>query len=119
MKVLALWLTTAALALASATDDFIATAKEKHGDFGEEAARFLVEHMPEEGEDGATALCIGAPTSGRDGTAVGRFADSFEERVFVGHQALRWRSASIWSIRRRYPPVSRGPIRTDRGDGVV
>ena len=47
MKVLALWLTTAALALASATDDFIATAKEKHGAFGEKAARFLVEHMPE------------------------------------------------------------------------
>ena len=47
MKVPLLWLTTAALALASATEDFIAAAAGKHGAFGEKAARFLVEHMPE------------------------------------------------------------------------
>jgi transglutaminase-like putative cysteine protease/pimeloyl-ACP methyl ester carboxylesterase len=47
VNLLALWLTTAALALASATDEFIADATEKHGAFGEKAARFLVEHMPE------------------------------------------------------------------------
>ncbi len=47
MKVLALWSTGAVMALASPTDDFIAAAGEKHGAFGEKAARFLVENMPE------------------------------------------------------------------------
>jgi poly(3-hydroxybutyrate) depolymerase len=38
---------SSALALAAQTDDFIASAAAKHGSFGEKAARFLVEHMPE------------------------------------------------------------------------
>ncbi len=46
MKTLFLWLALASLTFASNTDDFIASAAKKHGDFGEKAARFLVEHMP-------------------------------------------------------------------------
>lgn len=46
MRILGLWLATAALALAVAADDFIATARKDHGAFGERAARFLVENMP-------------------------------------------------------------------------
>ncbi|MFN0066536.1 MAG: transglutaminase-like domain-containing protein, partial [Limisphaerales bacterium] len=36
----------AGLALGAPVDDFVAAAKEKHGEPGERAARFLVEHMP-------------------------------------------------------------------------
>ena len=46
MKCLTLWLATAACTLAAATDEFITQARERHGEFGEKAARFLVEHMP-------------------------------------------------------------------------
>ncbi|RYD23599.1 MAG: transglutaminase domain-containing protein [Verrucomicrobiaceae bacterium] len=50
MRTFGFWLLTAALALAAATDDFIATARKDHGAFGEKAARFLVENMPEQDE---------------------------------------------------------------------
>ncbi len=46
MKTLAVWIATAALACATATDDFIARAAENHGESGAKAARFLVDHMP-------------------------------------------------------------------------
>ncbi|MCP5524643.1 MAG: hypothetical protein H7A46_24200 [Verrucomicrobiales bacterium] len=39
-----LWLS--ATALGGATDDFLVAAKAKHGEFGERAARFLVDNMP-------------------------------------------------------------------------
>jgi hypothetical protein len=38
---------TAAAAMGNPAEDFIASAREKHGDFGERAARYLVAHMPE------------------------------------------------------------------------
>jgi predicted esterase len=47
MRTSVLFLAMAIHALASSTDDFIARAGEKHGAFGEKAARFLTEHMPE------------------------------------------------------------------------
>lgn len=47
MKTFAVWIISTALGFAATSDDFIAAAKKKHGDFGEKAARFLVEHMPE------------------------------------------------------------------------
>ena len=46
MHTIGIWLASAALVVASATEDFISAAKEKHGAFGEKAARFLVENMP-------------------------------------------------------------------------
>lgn len=46
IALLALFLATTNLH-ADATGTFIGQAKEKHGDFGEKAARFLVQHMPE------------------------------------------------------------------------
>ncbi len=46
MRLFGLWLLTAALTLAAATDEFISTARKDHGAFGEKAARFLVENMP-------------------------------------------------------------------------
>lgn len=46
MHTFGIWLASAALVVASATEDFISTAKEKHGASGEKAARFLVENMP-------------------------------------------------------------------------
>ncbi|MES2660502.1 MAG: transglutaminase-like domain-containing protein [Verrucomicrobiota bacterium] len=48
MHTIGIWLASAALVLASATDDFISAAKEKHGEFGGKAAGFLVENMPAE-----------------------------------------------------------------------
>lgn len=45
MKFIFFWLVTATLAFSSATDDFIAAAKE-HGQLGEKAAKFLVANMP-------------------------------------------------------------------------
>lgn len=48
MHTFGIWLATAALVVAAATDDFVAAAKDKHGAFGETAARFLVENMPPE-----------------------------------------------------------------------
>ena len=48
MHTIGIWLASAAFVLAAATDDFIAAAKEKHGETGEKAARFLVENMPAE-----------------------------------------------------------------------
>ena len=46
------WICVAALVFGTSApggplDDFVASAHEKHGDFGGRAARFLVEHMPE------------------------------------------------------------------------
>ncbi|MES2441135.1 MAG: transglutaminase domain-containing protein [Verrucomicrobiota bacterium] len=46
MHTIGIWLASAAFVMASATEDFISTATEKHGAFGEKAARFLVENMP-------------------------------------------------------------------------
>ena len=46
MHTLGIWLASAALVVAAATDDFISAAKAKHGAFGEKAASFLVENMP-------------------------------------------------------------------------
>lgn len=46
MKSIAFWFASTVLCFSAATDDFIAQATEKHGPFGEKAARFLVEHMP-------------------------------------------------------------------------
>lgn len=45
LKFIFFWLATATLAFSSATDDFIAAAKE-HGQLGEKAAIFLVANMP-------------------------------------------------------------------------
>jgi poly(3-hydroxybutyrate) depolymerase len=45
----------ASLALGAPVDDFIAAAKAKHGDAGERAARFLVEHMPAKDRETLTA----------------------------------------------------------------
>ncbi len=45
MHTIGFWLASAALVMASATDDFISAAKEKHGVPGETAARFLVDNM--------------------------------------------------------------------------
>jgi predicted esterase len=50
-----LFLASFVCALAAPTDDFIAHAAGKHGEFGEKAARFLVEHMPEADKAGLTA----------------------------------------------------------------
>lgn len=47
MKTFTLFLASGLCAIAAPTDDFIAHAARQHGDFGEKAARFLVEHMPE------------------------------------------------------------------------
>lgn len=47
MRMIGIWLASAAWVMASATEDFISTAKAKHGAFGEKAARFVVENMPE------------------------------------------------------------------------
>jgi transglutaminase-like putative cysteine protease/predicted esterase len=46
MKPLIFLFISAALGLATPTDDFIAAASAKHGAFGEKAARFLIENMP-------------------------------------------------------------------------
>ena len=51
MRTLAAWLLTSAIAFSAATDDFIAAAKTKHGEPGEKAARFLVEHMHADDKD--------------------------------------------------------------------
>lgn len=58
MKLAALFLTTTLLSAAAPTDDFIATAMEKHGAFGEKAARFLVEHMPPADKESLTAAFL-------------------------------------------------------------
>lgn len=46
MKAILLMIASAGTLLATATDEFIASAKGVHGAFGERAARYLVEHMP-------------------------------------------------------------------------
>lgn len=46
MKLLGIWLLSAAWMMAAATDDFISAAKEKHGAAGLKAAEFLVANMP-------------------------------------------------------------------------
>lgn len=47
MKLPLILLTLAGFVTAAPTDDFINKAKQTHGELGEKAARFLVEHMPE------------------------------------------------------------------------
>ncbi|MGD7653198.1 MAG: transglutaminase domain-containing protein [Verrucomicrobiales bacterium] len=46
MKPLIFLLAITASVIAGETRDFISRAREKHGEFGEKAARFLVDHMP-------------------------------------------------------------------------
>jgi predicted esterase len=47
MRTFTFFLASVVCAIATPTDDFIAHAAENHGGFGEKAARFLVDHMPE------------------------------------------------------------------------
>jgi predicted esterase len=47
MKTLSLLFFSVGIGFASPTKNFIAKAEEKHGEFGEKSAKFLVEHMPE------------------------------------------------------------------------
>jgi predicted esterase len=54
MKFLLLVLLAASHAMAAPVEDFLAAAS-KHGEFGEKAARFLVEHMPEHDKQALTA----------------------------------------------------------------
>jgi predicted esterase len=58
MKPILLLLSSSLLALSSPTDDFIAQATEKHGPFGEKAARFLLEHMPETDKESLTTAFL-------------------------------------------------------------
>jgi hypothetical protein len=57
------WMMIAMVAGTAATgsplEDFVALAREKHGDFGGRAARFLVEHMPEGDRRGLSAGFLG------------------------------------------------------------
>ncbi|RYD32083.1 MAG: transglutaminase domain-containing protein [Verrucomicrobiaceae bacterium] len=46
MRIFGLWLFTAALTLAAATDEFITASRLHHGEMGEKAARFIVDNMP-------------------------------------------------------------------------
>ena len=48
------WVMAAAV-MAAPVDDFVAAAKRKHGEAGEKAARFLVEHMPGKDAEALTA----------------------------------------------------------------
>ncbi len=58
MKIIALWLSAAVPLFAAATDEFITDASQRHGAFGEKAARFLVEHMPESDRTSLTAAFL-------------------------------------------------------------
>lgn len=51
MQMIGIWLASSLLVVASATEDFIQNAHEKHGSSGEKAARFLVENMPARDKD--------------------------------------------------------------------
>ncbi|QTN31585.1 transglutaminase domain-containing protein [Akkermansiaceae bacterium] len=55
MKAITLWIALAALAISAPTDEFIAAASTKHGEFGGKAARFLVEHMAPSDRESLTA----------------------------------------------------------------
>lgn len=55
MRFLLPLLVFAAAATAAPVDDFIAAAKAKHGEAGERAAKFLVEHMPAKDKESLTA----------------------------------------------------------------
>ncbi|WP_338690458.1 transglutaminase domain-containing protein [Haloferula helveola] len=55
MRPILFLLATATFAVAGPTDEFITAAKEKHGNFGEKAAKFLVEHMPEKDRESLSA----------------------------------------------------------------
>src|SRR5690606_32003225 len=46
-------------AVAAPVDDFVTAAKAEHGAFGEKAARFLAEHMPEKDRESLTAEFLG------------------------------------------------------------
>ncbi len=54
LKWLGWFLGWACFASASPLEDFIATARERHGEPGEKAARFLVDHMPAKDRDSLT-----------------------------------------------------------------
>ena len=58
MRIPALFLASALCAIAAPTDDFIAAAASKHGEFGEKAARFLVEHMPPSDKENLSAAFL-------------------------------------------------------------
>ncbi|MBX3746922.1 MAG: hypothetical protein KF833_16550 [Verrucomicrobiae bacterium] len=53
--VLVLFLALATSARGSSHDEFLAAARERHGTPGEEAARFLIEHMPEADREALSA----------------------------------------------------------------
>ena len=55
MKAVLIALVLAGFGWGASVDDFIAAAKEKHGETGEKAARFLVEHMPAIDREALTA----------------------------------------------------------------
>ncbi len=55
MKTLLLLLSITGIASAAAVEDFIAMAREKHGESGEKAAKFLVANMPEKDKSSLTA----------------------------------------------------------------
>ena len=58
MRISALLLAMMVRMVAAPTDDFIALVPEKHGAFGEKAARFLVEHMPETDKETLSATFL-------------------------------------------------------------
>ena len=51
MKMIGIWLASTLLVAASATGDFISLAAQRHGAFGEKAAKFLVQNMPEQDKE--------------------------------------------------------------------
>jgi len=54
---LMLWMMVA-VSLGAPVDDFLAAAKEKHGEAGEKAAQFLVKHMPAKDAENLTAAFL-------------------------------------------------------------
>lgn len=58
MKLLALLILSAGVAVAAPTDDFIAAAATKHGDLGKKAAAFLVDGMPESDKSSLDAALL-------------------------------------------------------------
>ncbi|MBM3845887.1 MAG: hypothetical protein FJ405_06335 [Verrucomicrobia bacterium] len=55
MKWFCIWMFIGISAGASSIDDFISQARHKHGEFGERAARFLTDHMPEADRNSVSA----------------------------------------------------------------
>jgi hypothetical protein len=78
MRIIGILLASAVWVMASATDEFISVAKEKHGAFGETAARFLVDHMPAGDRD---ALGAGFLTENLDLALKARDAFAWAKQV--------------------------------------